>query len=258
MEPLEGVGALQPEHIAIIMDGNGRWARRRHRDRIFGHIRGTKVAKKVIQQCRDLGIQHLTLYAFSTENWGRPAQEVAFLMRLLSRHLKKEKATLMQNNIRFRCIGDLEKIPADLTREIRECERMTLENQGMTLTFALSYGGRQEITQAAREMAFKVARGELRPEDITEQTLAAHLQTHPLPDPDLVIRTSGESRLSNFLPWQSAYSEIYIASTLWPDFNELELNKALEDFAGRQRRFGKIPDTPVDSAANRPTSTAAL
>lgn len=248
---------MLPNHIAIIMDGNGRWARRRHRDRIFGHIRGTKVAKKIIQECRDLGIQHLTLYAFSTENWGRPAAEVAFLMRLLSRHLRKEKATLMQNNIRFRCIGDLARVPSDLASEIRECELMTSDNQGMTLTFALSYGGRQEITQAAKNLAIRVAQGELQPEDITEETFARELQTYPTPDPDLVIRTSGECRLSNFLPWQSAYSEIYIASALWPDFDPAELNKALQDYASRQRRFGKIPAaaTAEESSA---TSAAAL
>lgn len=241
---------MYPKHIAIIMDGNGRWARQRNRERFYGHIRGTKAAKKIIEECRDLGIQHLTLYAFSTENWGRPAHEVAFLMRLLARHLKKEKAALMENNIQFRCIGDLSRVPSHLAAEIRECMDKTTTNSGMTLTFALSYGGRQEIARAARLIAEKVARGELDPQSVTEATVEEHLQTYPLPDPDLIVRTSGEWRLSNFLPWQSAYSEIYISSALWPDFDSTELKKALEDYSCRQRRFGKVPaKEPVTNLA---------
>jgi undecaprenyl diphosphate synthase len=249
---------LRPDHIAIIMDGNGRWAQKRGRERFFGHVRGSKAAKRVIEQCRDLGISYVTLYAFSTENWGRPAQEVQFLMRLLSRHLRKEKANLIKNNIQFKCIGNLSRIPKDLAAEIEDCVRMTADNTGMTLTFALSYGGRQEIAMATQKIAEKVARGEIDPRSITDATVAEHLQTYPLPDPDLVIRTSGESRLSNFLPWQTAYSEIYVTSTLWPDFDEAELQKALDDFAHRRRRFGKLDEEAPQAPLQSPSSTAVL
>jgi undecaprenyl diphosphate synthase len=222
------------------MDGNGRWAQVRRKPRIFGHIKGTRVAKKIITACSRKGIQNLTLYAFSTENWFRPQDEVSFLMDLLRRYLKKEAENLVKENIHFSIIGDVSRVPADVRQAIDEAVLATANCSGLNLVFALSYGSRQEITDAFRSLAEKVARGELLPQDIDECAVNAALSTYPMPDPDLIIRTSGELRLSNFLMWQAAYSEFYFTSTLWPDFTETDLDQALQDYQRRQRRFGAV------------------
>jgi len=229
-----------PKHIAIIMDGNGRWAQLRHKPRVFGHIKGTRVAKKVITACSRKGIKNLTLYAFSTENWLRPNSEVSFLMDLLRRYLKKEADNLVKENIRFSTIGDISRVPADVKDAIATAMKATEKCTGLNLVFALSYGSRQEITEAVQSIAQKVADGALKPSDIDESVINAALSTYPTPDPDLIIRTSGELRLSNFLMWQAAYSEFYFTSTLWPDFTETDLDQALQDYHRRQRRFGAV------------------
>lgn len=229
-----------PKHIAIIMDGNGRWAKLRHKPRTFGHVKGTRVAKAIITACREKGIENLTLYAFSAENWLRPTSEVSFLMKVLKRYLEREVGALIDNNIRFRAIGDLSKLSNDVLETIRFVTEQTKECSGMQLTFALSYGGRQEITAAVKSIAHDIAEGILDPQDISEETLDARLWSRPTPDPDLVIRTSGEERISNFLLWQIAYSEFYFTSTLWPDFTLDDLDMALYQYVGRDRRFGRL------------------
>jgi len=229
-----------PKHIAIIMDGNGRWAQLRHKPRVFGHVKGTRVAKNIITACSRKGIKNLTLYAFSTENWLRPEAEVSFLMNILRRYLKKETDNLVKENIRFSIIGDISHIPGDVRQEITKAMQATSQCTGLHLVFALSYGSRQEITEAVRTIVAKVAAGEIKASDIDESVINGALSTYPMPDPDLIIRTSGELRLSNFLMWQAAYSEFYFTSTLWPDFTEASLDKALVDFQSRQRRFGAI------------------
>jgi undecaprenyl diphosphate synthase len=229
-----------PKNIAIIMDGNGRWAQVRRKPRIFGHIKGTRVAKKIITACSRKGVENLILYAFSTENWLRPQAEVVFLMNLLRRYLRKETENLVKENIRFSIIGDIGRVPEDVTEAIHGAMKATSKCTGLNLVFALSYGSRQEITDGVRAIAERVAAGDLRPEDIDESIVNASLSTYPMPDPDLIIRTSGELRLSNFLMWQAAYSEFYFTSTLWPDFTETDLDKALQDYHRRHRRFGAI------------------
>ena len=230
-----------PQHVAIIMDGNGRWAELRRRDRTFGHLKGARVAKTVIETCAQQGLKQLTLYAFSTENWLRPKMEVAFLMILLARHLKRERKTLMKNNIRFSVIGEIDRLPAAVLAEVNKTLEMTSKNTGMSLTFALSYGGRQEITCAVKSIAEEVAAGRMKPEDVTEALISEKLQSAAVheKDPDLIIRTSGEYRLSNFMLWQAAYSELYITPTLWPEFTPKELQLAFAQFNGRERRFGR-------------------
>ncbi len=235
-----------PQHIAIIMDGNGRWAQNRHRDRVFGHIKGARVAKKIVEYCVEIKTKALTLYAFSEENWGRPIEEVDFLMRLLSRYIIRERSRMIKNNIRFRCIGQLDKIPAHVKNEVEKTMQATANNTGLVLTFALSYGGRQEITQAVRSIAQLVNNGKLQPQDINEDLISGMLQTAPLPDPDLMIRTSGEWRLSNFLPWQSVYTELYFTNKLWPDFNKKDLQQAFSSFKNRERRFGKTTSQLIE------------
>lgn len=229
-----------PKHIAIIMDGNGRWAQLRHKPRIFGHIKGTRVAKKIITSCSHKGIKNLTLYAFSTENWMRPPSEVSFLMDLLRRYLKKETENLVKENIHFSVIGDISRVPNDVKSAITAAMDATANCTGLNLVFALSYGSRQEITNAVRTITLKVSSGEMKPSEIDESVINAALSTYPTPDPDLIIRTSGELRLSNFLMWQAAYSELYFTSTLWPDFTEQDLDVALQDFQSRKRRFGAV------------------
>jgi undecaprenyl diphosphate synthase len=228
-----------PRHVAIIMDGNGRWAELRRRDRTFGHLKGARVAKQTIESCARMGVEQLTLYAFSTENWLRPKAEVTFLMRLLARHLRKERRSLMKNNIRFTVIGDISRLPEAVLVEVKHTIEATSGNTGLSLTFALSYGGRQEITAAMRSIAEEVAAGSLRPDAIDENLIAQKLQSSFMPDPDLIIRTSGEYRLSNFMLWQAAYSELFITKTLWPDFNTEELDAAFLQYSGRERRFGR-------------------
>lgn len=229
-----------PQHVAIIMDGNGRWAKARGRDRVFGHIKGARVAKKIVEQAVERKLKALTLYAFSEENWGRPLEEVNFLMRLLSRYIIRERERLIKNNIRFRCIGQMDKIPEAVRKEVEISMQATSQNTGMVLTFALSYGGRQEITQAVKNIAGLAKDGKIKPEDINEELLSGMLQTAPVEDPDLMIRTSGEMRLSNFLPWQMVYTELYFTETLWPEFTKADFDKALIDFSERERRYGKV------------------
>lgn len=228
------------KHVGIIMDGNGRWAERAGRPRIFGHIKGARVAKKIITACAEKNIDYLTLYAFSSENWFRPEAEVSFLMSLLRRHLKKERRSLVEQNIRFTAIGELERLPADLIKQIDETTLATKDNTGLNLIFALSYGSRQEIKSAIQRIAHQVHSGILQPEDITEQTIESSLWTKGTPSPDLIIRTSGESRLSNFMLWQAAYSELHFTDTLWPDFTEAEFDQTLSAFMIRERRFGRV------------------
>lgn len=229
-----------PRHIAIIMDGNGRWAEKRSRPRIYGHIKGAQVARNIITEATKSGIKFLTLYTFSTENWKRPAAEVGFLMRLLERHLKRERATLVKQNIRFHVLGDVSRLPAPVIDELKKTIVATEANTGLQLTFALNYGGRIEIVNAAKELARRVKNGELSVEEINESTFALALEGSYMPDPDLIIRTSGEMRLSNFLTWQSSYSELYITPTLWPDFTSDDFHKAILSFSRRDRRFGSI------------------
>lgn len=234
---------MMPQHLAIIMDGNGRWAQLRGKPRTFGHVKGTRVAKKIITACSRRGIKNLTLYAFSSENWFRPQMEITFLMQILRRYLRRETANLVKENIRFSVIGEWDRLPQDVIESIQGAMEATQKCTGLHLVFALSYGSRQEITTAVKEIATRVAAGTLKPEDIDEALIQSTLSTYPSPDPDLIIRTSGEQRLSNFLMWQAAYSEFYFEEILWPDFSEAELDKALHSYALRQRRFGKVENS---------------
>lgn len=227
-----------PQHIAIIMDGNGRWAEKKFLGRINGHRKGIEVVKDIVEFCRELGIGYLTLYTFSKENWNRPAQEVNALMELLEQHLKNELLKLVKNGIRFKAIGNIGELPENIQNIIKEVEAKTKDNKGMLLNLALSYGGRTEIVEAAKKVALEARRGVLDIADITEETFARYLYTDGIPDPDLLIRTSGEFRISNFLLWQLAYTEIYVTDVLWPDFNRQHLIEALLDFQNRERRFG--------------------
>lgn len=222
------------------MDGNGRWAKAKGRARTFGHIKGTRVAKKIITRCSRLKIKYLTLYAFSTENWLRPQSEVSLLMTLLSRYLKKETENLVKENIRFDVIGDISKVPSDVAEQIVYAKTKTSHCTGLNVIFALSYGSRQEIAQAMREIAVLVKENKILPQQINEALINEHLQTFGIPDPDLIIRTSGEKRLSNFLMWQAAYSEFYFSDKLWPDFTENDLDQAILNYSQRERRFGNI------------------
>lgn len=221
------------------MDGNGRWAKARGHNRFFGHVRGARVAKSVIEECARLKLPYLTLFAFSTENWFRPPQEVSFLMSLLARRLRKERTLLMAQNIRFRTIGDLGRLPVHVRSEVLQTVEATSHNSGMILTFALSYGGRQEIVQMAKALVEKAKSGQLNPEDVTESLISESLSSSFLPDPDLIVRTSGERRISNFFLWQTAYSEIFFEDLAWPDFSLENLHEALQLFGHRERRFGR-------------------
>lgn len=231
-----------PRHLAIIMDGNGRWAKKRGMLRVFGHENGTKTVRTTVETCARLGIENLTLYAFSTENWNRPKLEVDTLMKLLVSSLKKELGTLQENNIRLNSIGSLDMLPETARKSLLEVIDMTKNNTRMTLTLALSYGSRDEILQAVRAISVKVKNNLILPDEINESTINNHLYTHNLPDVDLLIRTSGEHRISNFLLWQIAYAEMYFTDVLWPDFSEKELYDALADYQKRERRFGKTSE----------------
>ncbi len=220
-----------PQHIAIIMDGNGRWATERGKERSFGHQAGVETVRRITSECTRLGVKYLTLYTFSTENWNRPADEISALMGLVLSSLEDE--IFMKNNVRFRVIGDMKRLPGDVQQKLRETEEHTAKNDAMTMVVALSYSSRWEITEAVRQL---VAEGA---EEVTEETVSKHLQTSFMPDPDLLIRTGGELRISNYLLWQIAYSELYFCDTYWPDFDEAELHKAIESYQKRQRRFGK-------------------
>jgi undecaprenyl diphosphate synthase len=231
-----------PKHLAIIMDGNGRWAKNQGMMRVFGHEKGTKSVKQTVENCAKLGIEFLTLYAFSTENWNRPKIEVDTLMKLLVSSLKKELKTLQNNNIKLNAIGNLDTLPSGVKKELVEVIKKTQSNNRMTLTLALSYGARDEIINAVKIISEKVKNNIISADAIEESIINQHLYTHNMPDVDLVIRTSGEHRISNFLLWQIAYAEFYFTDVLWPDFNEEELNKALLSYQKRERRFGKTSE----------------
>lgn len=226
-----------PQHIAIIMDGNGRWAAEKGKPRSFGHQAGVDTVRRITAECTRLGVKYLTLYTFSTENWNRPATEVAALMGLVLTSLEDE--IFMKNNVRFRVIGDLKRLPEEVRQKLRETEEHTAANTAMTMVIALSYSSRWEITEATRQIANEVKAGTLNPADINEETLTKHMATAFMPDPDLLIRTGGEERISNYLLWQIAYSELYFCDTFWPDFSEEELQRAIANYQQRQRRFGK-------------------
>lgn len=235
--------ARMPRHVAIIMDGNGRWARQRNLPRVEGHRRGEHAVRNVVELCGKLGIEHLTLYTFSAENWRRSQEEVGALMRLIEIVARKEIGELHRKGVRLRVLGRLHELPVSLQEELRRDVEMTRENTGLNLNLAINYGGRAEIVDASRRLAERVARGQLRPEEITEESLARELYCPGLPDPDLLIRTGGEMRLSNFLLWQAAYSEIWVTPTLWPDFGRAQLEEALQSYQGRERRFGGVLET---------------
>ena len=240
-----------PRHVAIIMDGNGRWAQKRGLNRLYGHRRGKTSVKAIVQLSHRLGIQYLSLYAFSAENWSRPAAEVSGLMRLLKHYLTTELDRMMKDRVRLLVIGNTRRLPKDVQQALRHCMETTRNNDGLTVVLALSYSAREEIAAAVRAVARRVKKGELDPDSITEETIAQSLGTAGIPDPDLLIRTSGEVRLSNFLLWQVAYTEIYITETLWPDFRESEFIAALREFQTRERRFGGVPDARPDQARLR-------
>jgi undecaprenyl diphosphate synthase len=240
-ELLETVRAQPvPEHVAIIMDGNGRWATRRGLPRVAGHHEGVKTARAMVRAADALGLRYLTLYAFSTENWSRPEDEVSTLMSLLERAIHSELPELMERNARLRVLGRTTGVPAAVRRGIDHVVHATRENTGLNVLMAFNYGGRDELIDAFRALARQVQAGELRPEDISEKVISESLYTGDIPDPDLLIRTSGEMRISNFLLWQIAYTELWITPTLWPDFTASDLYRAVAEFQGRTRRFGKV------------------
>ena len=222
-----------PQHIAIIMDGNGRWANERGKERSYGHQAGVDAVRRITSECTRLGVKFLTLYTFSTENWNRPADEISALMGLVLSSLEDE--IFMKNNVRFRVIGDVKRLPENVRQKLHETEEHTAKNDTMTMVVALSYSSRWEITEAARS----IMEEGIRVEDVTEETISQHLTTNFMPDPDLLIRTGGELRISNYMLWQIAYSELYFCDTYWPDFSEDDLHKAIENYQRRQRRFGK-------------------
>lgn len=231
-----------PRHIAIIMDGNGRWAKEKGKDRLFGHYNGVESVRNIVEGCAELGIEYLTLYAFSTENWDRPKDEVTGLMELLVKTIRNEVATLNKNNIRLHVIGNISLLPADAHEELADACEETKNNTGLNLIMALSYSSRWEILNTVKNIAIEVNNGSLKPDQITEEVFQQHLCTAGFPDPELMIRTSGEYRISNFLLYQLAYSELYFTDTLWPDFRKENLYTALLDYQMRERRFGKISE----------------
>jgi undecaprenyl diphosphate synthase len=229
-----------PRHVAVIMDGNGRWAQARGRPRLYGHHAGAKRVREIVEACPDLGVEYLTIFAFSTENWKRTQAEVSGLMKLFRRYLTREAQALFQNGVRVRFIGDRIRLDETLVRMMDELELMTAGNSRVHLTVALNYGGRDEVARATKRLAREVAAGRVDPEKVDETTLARFLDTCVLPDPDLVIRTSGEARISNFLLWQSAYAEYEFIDTLWPDVTREEFARVVGNYAGRERRFGAV------------------
>ena len=231
-----------PKHIAFIMDGNGRWAKMRGLERSEGHKEGAKTFRKITEYCADLGIEYLTFYAFSTENWSRPADEVKALMKILRDYLKESVKKASENNMRVRVIGDRERLDEDIRASIEHLEEASAGNTGLNFQIALNYGGRDEMLRAIRRIAAECRDGQLSVEDIDEKLFASYLDTSDIPEPDFMIRTSGEQRLSNFLLWQTAYSEFYFPEVLWPDFDKKELKKAIEEYTKRDRRFGGIKE----------------
>lgn len=240
LEPLPAAGPGGPRHVAIIMDGNGRWATQRGRPRLFGHHSGAKRVREVVEACPDVGVEYLTIFAFSTENWKRTQVEVAGLMSLFRRYITKETRALKERGVRVRFIGDRVRLDHELIKLMNELEDITAENTSVHLTIAINYGGRDEVARATKRLAQDVADGRLEPDAIDEETLPKYLDTHVLPDPDLVIRTSGEARISNFLLWQSAYAEYEFIDTLWPDFTREEFAALCCEYGGRDRRFGAV------------------
>jgi undecaprenyl diphosphate synthase len=229
-----------PTHIAIIMDGNGRWAKKHLLSRIKGHEKGSEAVRTIVRACREFGIAYLTLYAFSTENWQRPKNEVDALMALLIKFLKSEQKELIENDIRLHALGQIQRLPVDVQQALKETMDLTQNNSALQLNLALSYGGRSELIRMVRNIAKKSKKKQIDPDTINAEVVAAHLYTKGLPDPDLLIRTSGEMRISNFLLWQIAYSEIYVTPTYWPDFGKDEFFEILKDYQKRERRFGRI------------------
>lgn len=251
-EQLQPLGLMRdrlPRHIAIIMDGNGRWAQRQGMPRIEGHRRGVHSVRAIVEECSRLGLEQLTLYCFSSENWKRPKLELSLLMSLLRRYLVEERKRIQEQGLRFRVIGRVEELDPAIQKEIRITEEVAAENDGMMLCLAVNYGARMEITEAVRQIALKVQTGELSPDAITDQTVSEHLMTRGMPDPDLVIRTASEMRVSNYLLWQISYSELYVTDAFWPDFREPHLYEALRDFAARDRRFGGL-NKPAKGASS--------
>lgn len=231
-----------PQHIAVIMDGNGRWAKKQGAMRVFGHRNAIKAVRDTTEACAELGVKYLTLYAFSTENWSRPQAEVMALMELLVNTIRSETQTLMKNKVRLQAIGNIRNLPPNCQRELQEAIEITRHNEGLTLILALSYSGRWEITEAVRQIAAEVEQGTLHAGDINDHLFTKYLNTSEFPDPELLIRTSGEMRISNFLLWQIAYSELYISEILWPDFRREHLFEAIRSYQQRERRFGKISE----------------
>ncbi|MFN6135200.1 MAG: isoprenyl transferase [Bacteroidota bacterium] len=247
-----------PRHVAAIMDGNGRWAELRSMPRFEGHRAGMESVRSVVKACSQVGVQYLTLYAFSIENWKRPAPEVRFLMSLLESYLKKELEELHENNVRIRTIGKTNALPRGVEKVLQRAIERTSGNDGLTLTLALSYGARWDIQRAMQVIALDVRRGKLSPEDLTETTISEYLQTSYMPDPDLIIRTSGEIRLSNFLLWEAAYAELFVTDTLWPDVRDVDLYNALLDFTQRERRFGKTSAQLNTAVKTKPSTMERL
>ena len=238
--PVELDTTKLPAHVAIIMDGNGRWAKKRLLNRINGHKKGSDTVRSVVRTCREIGISYLTLYAFSTENWQRPKTEVEALMTLLKNFLHSEQKEMVENDIRLRVIGQVDRLPEKVQQALQQTMSATKDNSAMTLILALSYGSRAEIVRMVQEVAKQIKHGEIDPDSITAELIADHLYTRDIPDPDLLIRTSGEMRISNFLLWQIAYTEIFVTPTLWPDFSRDELLEILKDYQIRERRFGQV------------------
>lgn len=253
-EELQKSGDI-PAHIAIIMDGNGRWAKKRGLPRVAGHRRGVETVREIVEVCAEIGVKYLTLYTFSTENWKRPKDEVSTLMRLLLKSLKERLDELNKNNIKLTCIGNIESLPNVVQKQLFEDIERTKNNTRMTLNLALSYSGRWELLEAIREISKKVSRGEISPESIVEQTISDHLTTRNMPEPELIIRTSGEFRVSNFLLWQIAYSEFVILDVFWPDFSREHLYDAIRQYQKRERRFGKVSEQIKSTSQKREALT---
>ena len=233
-------GAVLPTHVAIIMDGNGRWAKQRHLPRVEGHRHGVESVRAVVRAAGEVGVKYLTLYAFSVENWNRPKEEVDTLMKYLARFLKSEVSELNRNNVRLEVVGQIYRLPEFVQEQLKKTQATLAKNNGLTLILALSYGGRTEIVEAVRDIAAKVRQGRIEPAEINEKIISEHLYPRHYPDPDLLIRTSGEMRVSNFLLWQISYSELVVTPTLWPDFRKAQLLEAIEEYARRHRRFGGV------------------
>lgn len=234
-----------PRHIAIVMDGNGRWARAKHRPRFMGHKKGVEAVRNIVKSCAELGVECLSLFAFSSENWKRPEEEITHLMGLFMMALEREAKALARNNVQLRIIGDLSHFSEPLQEKIHQVEELTKNSTGLRLIIAANYGGRWDITQATRLISKKVKSGDFKPSEISEEYLSTHVSTNDIPDPDLFIRTGGEKRISNFLIWQMAYTELYFTDILWPEFNNEALMQAIIDYSSRQRRFGKTSEQVI-------------